>query len=348
MTTFYTFQPKGENIVANLSLYNPINSVSNIPASIDIGLEKPILLKCSDYKMTILRFNAPLNNISPTFNMEGKNFSARFRWSTFTLVRTISGSNINFSISSFIGAINQLFQLLTNDLFSASGNNNDFNPMFPPYIMMDEKTGIFYFVVRYTYVNNNVLIDISKDLQFFISGFPLILLSDGFYSFALRSYLNDDYQYFSPRYNNLSPSASVVGNSPTQFNSYKLISEFNTDYRFNFLQSIVILSNIPIRQETLPLSTENAIKDPSNPFSYIATLPILNDFRGLIERYGQQVSNLLYTNQGEFRWMDLLSDKPLDRLSFDFRWQSTDQQLHQLMLSPGESISIKIYFKSMK
>jgi hypothetical protein len=103
-----------------------------------------------------------------------------------------------------------------------------------------------------------------------------------------------------------------------------------------------------VRQEILPLATQNAVQNPSNPLAYIATLPILNDFRGLIERYGGQNSNIIYANQGEFRWMDLLSDRPLDRLSFDFRWQSVDQKLNQLMLEPGESISIKLYFRSLK
>jgi hypothetical protein len=77
-------------------------------------------------------------------------------------------------------------------------------------------------------------------------------------------------------------------------------------------------------------------------------MPILNDFRGLIEKYGDQNSNLLFVSQGEFRWMDLLSDKPLDRLSFDFRWQKTDQSLEQLKLEPEESVSIKLYFRSLR
>jgi hypothetical protein len=98
----------------------------------------------------------------------------------------------------------------------------------------------------------------------------------------------------------------------------------------------------------LPLATQNAVANQSNPLTYIATLPILNDFRGLIERYGDRNSNLLFVNQGEFRWMDLMSDKPLDRLSFDFRWQKTDQSLEQIKLQPGESISRKLYFLSIR
>jgi hypothetical protein len=95
-TSFYTFQNKEENIVANLSLFNPISATSSIPAVIDIALEKPILLKASDYKMTILRFNAPLDSIYPNYDMVGKVFSIRFRTATnLVFTRSISLASLS-------------------------------------------------------------------------------------------------------------------------------------------------------------------------------------------------------------------------------------------------------------
>jgi hypothetical protein len=339
MSTFYTFQSKGENIVANLSLYNPITATSSIAAVIDVPLEKPILLKASDYKMTIIRFNAPLDSILPNYDMSGRTFTIRFRAGPNVYTRSISGNNIvAFSILGFLNTINQLLILLTQDLGQPA--------KLSPYFTWDENTGKFYLVVSFAVGNELTSIDINRDLQFFMGGLPIIQLTDGFYSITLKNGINDNYYYISPQYNN--NGVPLGGTPPTQYNSYKIASEFNTDYRFNLLQSVVILSNIPIRQETLPLATQNPVANQTNPLSYIATLPILNGFRGLIERYGDQNSNLLYSNQGEFRWMDLISDKPLDRLSFDFRWQKTDQSLVQLTLRPGESISIKLYFRSIK
>jgi hypothetical protein len=68
-------QNKGENIVANLSLFNLISATSSIPAVIDVVFEKPILHKASDYMMTIVRFNAPLNSISPNNDMSERTFA---------------------------------------------------------------------------------------------------------------------------------------------------------------------------------------------------------------------------------------------------------------------------------
>jgi hypothetical protein len=151
--TYFTFQNKEENIVANLSLFNPIKANSSIPAVIDIALEKPILPKASDYKMTIVRFNAPLNSIPPNYDMSGSTFTIRF----------IRDSNIlGFSIANFVGVINTLMQ----NLASALGSSNE-----APYFIFDENTGKFYLIVSHTFANNTS-IEINKDLHFFMSGLP--------------------------------------------------------------------------------------------------------------------------------------------------------------------------------
>jgi hypothetical protein len=337
---FYTFQSKGENIVANLSLFNPITATTSIPAVIDIALEKPVLPKASDYKMTILRFNAPLDSIFPNYDMSGRELTIRFRTNTGSVfTRSISGDNIvGFSILNFLNVINQLLSILTMDIGRPTNES--------PYFIYDPTTDRFDLVISHPVFTMLSSIEIDRDLKYFMAGFPLFKLPDGFFAITLKNGLNDGYYYLSPQYNN--SGVSLIGTAPTQYNAYRILSEFNTGYRFNYLQSVVILSNIPVRQETLPLATQNAVINQANPLSYISTMPVLSDFRGLIEKYGDQNSNLLFVNQGEFRWMDLISDKPLDRLSFDFRWQKTDQSLEQLKLEPGESISIKLYFKSIR
>jgi hypothetical protein len=41
MQSFY-FSPSKENLIANLSLYNPTSATNKIHANIDVALEKPI------------------------------------------------------------------------------------------------------------------------------------------------------------------------------------------------------------------------------------------------------------------------------------------------------------------
>jgi hypothetical protein len=159
----------------------------------------------------------------------------------------------------------------------------------------------------------------------------------------------EDRYYFSKYYYNavLNSPFSLRGNDPTKFNAFRFLAEFSTSYRFNDFQAALVLSNIPIRQETIPQRTGQLSAFLPNKLSYIATLPLVSDFHAGIARYGEQNSDLLYFPPGEFRWIDLISDGPLDRLSFDFRYQLIDQSVHQIMLNPEDSVSLKIYFRSI-
>jgi hypothetical protein len=89
------------------------------------------------------------------------------------------------------------------------------------------------------------------------------------------------------------------------------------------------------------------VQNPSNPVSYISTLPVLISFRTDVNQFGLQNSSMIYYGRGEYRWIDMMTDLPLDRLSFNFYWQATDQTIHQLMLSPGESVILRLYFRSL-
>jgi hypothetical protein len=167
MSTFYSFQSKGENIVANLSLYNPITATSSIPAVIDIPLEKPILSRASDYKMTIIRFNAPLDSIQSNYDMTGKIFTIRFKTSNNTFTRKISGDNIiGFSVLSFLNAIIQILANLTMDIGQPANR--------APYFIWDENTGKFFLIICYIVFAALTGIDISKALQFFMGGLPVV------------------------------------------------------------------------------------------------------------------------------------------------------------------------------
>jgi hypothetical protein len=198
-----------------------------------------------------------------------------------------------------------------------------------------------YFVVPAEY-NGSMNIFVNRAVYMFISGFPFQKIDDDTY--MLRYYAPDDSVLYSP------PVQTTINKFPKWLSSGEAIrvpQEYPTDYQFNQSQSVIVTSNLPIRQETLPQSTQQNVFNPNNPLSYISTLPILTDFRPDVNQFGLQNNSLIFFPTGEFRWIDLLSDSPLDRLFFDFLWQSTDQQIHELELNPEESVSLKLYFRSL-
>jgi hypothetical protein len=102
-----------------------------------------------------------------------------------------------------------------------------------------------------------------------------------------------------------------------------------------------------MRHEVLPMCTGIVYPNLNNKVSYIRTLPILQDFRPDVNEFGLQNCTLIYSNDSKFRRIDILNDTPIDRFSFSFLWMSGDQEIHQIYLNPGESVSLKLYFKSI-
>jgi hypothetical protein len=339
MQTFSYQQPSKENVVVNLSLYNPTDAAKKIRARIDVPLEKPILRKMSDYKLTILRFQCPLTTVFPPYNLQGTEFQVTISTAFRSETRTSTGG----SLSSYIG---DFLEFLLNLMISACHTAmapyiNGADARRPPYVYYQPQEKLMHFVVPAEY-RQSVNIFVNRGIYKFISGFPFQKVDDN--NYMLRYYAPDNSILYSP------PVQSAVNKYPkwqVAGEAINIPQEFPTDYRFNQLQSVIVTSNLPIRQETLPQSTQQNVFNPSNPLSYISTLPILTDFRPDVDQFGLQNSSLIFFPTGEFRWIDLLSDSPLDRLSFDFLWQSTDQEIHELELNPGESVSLKLYFKSI-
>jgi hypothetical protein len=338
MQSFY-FSLSKENLIANLSLYNPTSATKKIHANIDVALEKSILRKCSDYKLTILRFQCPLTTIFPPYSLASTEFKVTISTATHSETRSGIGGTLSSYIGDFLEFdLNPLIKFCHEDMVSHITSSSTDRP---PYVFYQPQEKLLYFVVPAEY-NNVASIFVNRAVYQFISGFPFQKVDDDTY--MLRYYAPDNSILYSP-------PIQTTGNKFPKWKSggeaIKVLQEYPTDYRFNQLQSVIVTSNLPIRQETLPQTTQQSVSNPNNPLSYISTLPVLTDFRPDVNQFGLQNSSLIFFPTGEFRWIDLLSDGPLDRLSFNLLWQSSDQQIHQLELNPRESVSLKLYFKSL-
>jgi hypothetical protein len=208
----------------------------------------------------------------------------------------------------------------------------------PPYICREGD--LFCFVVPTQFITLGVHVTFSSDLYYYLGGLPA--KPSPFINGQYEIYLNQAEYYLSPKYD---INGAPVISSPselTKYNSYVIKSEFHTDSRFNDIQTVIMTTNIPIRQEMLPQITSNP--SVSQNLSYISTLGVFSDFVVNITEFGQQYNELIYYPQSQFRWTDLVSDNQLDRLSFSFLYQKTDQSIHKIYINPGDSASIKVYF----
>jgi hypothetical protein len=293
MLNFSYQQPSKENVVVNLSLYNPTDAGKKIRARIDVPLEKPILRKMNDYKLTILRFQCPLTTVFPPYSLQGTEFQVTISTATHSESRSVTGGTLSSYIGDFLDfllnpLINACHNAIANDIEGADSRRL-------PYVYYQPQEKLMHFVVPAEY-RHSVNILVNRGIYKFISGFPFQKIDEDKY--MLRYYVPDNSILYSPSVQsaaNKFPKWQVAGEA------INIPQEYPTNYRFNQLQSVIVTSNLPIRQETLPQSTQQNVFNPSNPLSYISTLPILTDFRPDVNQFGLQNSTLIYFPTGEFR-----------------------------------------------
>jgi hypothetical protein len=144
MTTSYEVYHEEENIYINLSLYN--NTLKSIPASIDVNIEKPIVERTNEYKMSIIRFTCPLFNVSRFF-LSDNIFRIAFIYGTPPtgpfIGTAVPPFNPPQSIYYFVKMLNDVYFQAWNALKTA-------HPRITagaPYFLYDPHTRLFSFVV---------------------------------------------------------------------------------------------------------------------------------------------------------------------------------------------------------
>jgi hypothetical protein len=318
--------------------------LNDIPANIDINIEKPIVEKANEYKMSVIRFTCPLYNV-PRYYLSNNQFRV-----IITFFNGATGQTELYtgffvpplepidSILSFVLAVNSALFQAWNSLITAHPTI----PTYYPYIMYDPTTRLMSLIVSKPIFDSEIIgIYFSNDIYRFVYSFPLNT-TGSFIAGYKRIYIQnlDMNLYNSPKY----PAA------PGGYNAYRSFQEFPTDYEFNTLQSIIITTTLPVRNEFVPLSSNQPNKvintqGNTSGLSYISSIPVLTDFLVPIDRFGQQNQRVFYLPTAEFRWTDFIYSLPLDRLSFNFYYQIADQSISQLTLPPGSYCSMKILLR---
>jgi hypothetical protein len=320
-----------DNIFINLTLYNSTDT--HIPATIDIGLEKPVLKNASDYKLSIVRFECPLYDVLPSYDLTSLTLKGGIFYNGNSYLVTYSGPVYNNTINDFVAILNNIMSQSYSIFLSA---NPSFPANTPPYFFYEPRDRLFRLVVQKQVAQaNNLYILIHQDIFVYISSFPYLNTSPISDCFAFNIIQLDNNIYNSPIYPSTNNSAFIQ------------YQEYPTDSVFNSLQSVIITSNLPVRFEFLPQPTAQSVQTFNN-LSYISSFPILTDFLVPVNRFGDQFSTLYYLPTAEFRWADFIYNQAIDRLSFTFYYQNKNQQTYPLLLHPRTTASIKLYLKHKK
>jgi hypothetical protein len=114
-----------------------------IPATLDIGLEKPLFPKGKDYKVTVLRFVCPLSSVQPLFSLTGKTFQVIIQNNSISKSASQTINTDVQSISDFVSIVNNLL---------LSAHQQIYNNGQPPYIYFQSENRLFYLIVPEFYL----------------------------------------------------------------------------------------------------------------------------------------------------------------------------------------------------
>lgn len=359
----HTISQDGDNIYVNVTMQKDPNSrfVSS-PASYLVTKTLPILMKCSDYYCSVIRFSIPLNFV-PLFimpivpnqpNPDLTPFKIGIRvQSTGTLytrdITYITGSPSYpapvqnqqtqvitpyyyvYEYQNFINAIN----IALASAFVASGLTGS-----SPYFYLDTETEQISIVsdratfspIAWSGFPNptpQATIYMNEQLQIYLSAFPV-------YSVGSVTTTGRDYELNLVRFGSsgtLSPfTIPPFTSTATQT---KITQEYSTLSMWSSVRKLLITSNsIPIQSEYLP----------SNSSGISATLPIITDFSPNIENPGDNRSIAYYTPTGQYRLIDMKSSEQLNTIDIRIYWQDFNDNVYPLEVSLYQQVSIKIGF----
>ena len=351
-----------DNQYVDLFLYNSpdINPTEAIPATITKQYNQPIIDRPSDYYMWVEKLIVPLYEIpiftfvtvSPT-SLVSKYYSITLSYEgvdkqvylNYMPRNDVPLNRSVISYQAFVDMVNVAFaSALT--MLAIPGSPT------PPFMMYTNTNNLISIACRTdlyqdTLVNpikiymNFSLYELFQSLQNFVNANPANQIKGKDVQIIVHD--NGNNQLYLPatapttqlglNYSTINPSL------PLGFTYLLMSQEYSSLYNWNDLNSIVLTSDtMGSRPSYLP----NA-NDIANSTITTNTQNILNDFNPIPTIGTEDRSTLVY-NAVNRRYIDLTGSNPIYNFNIKIYWTDQLNQFHQLLLTPGKSISIKLGF----
>lgn len=124
--------------------------------------------------------------------------------------------------------------------------------------------------------------------------------------------------------------------------------EFPTLSCWSGLKSIIITTGtIPIVSEGIPASQSYYSSMNVNANGQPTFLNIVSDYDALFDDVGQAsfVNSMQYTSTSEYRLIDMIGTQPLTSFDIQCWWMDAFGNLHELLIAPNESATLKFMFR---
>lgn len=353
-----TISQIGDNIYVNISFYDNISLPT--PRIMEYRVTKtiPIINKCDDYYLSVIRFDIPLTSIplyifpivpnSGMTNITPMKIGIRYLGInyTFNLIyipdnnyiqpnqnnpnkQIITPYYFSYNYNDLINSLN----IALSQAYVASGLNllgYDY-----PYFFLDYNTSLIKLVVDQRDFAPTATptiplpiplatIYINENLQFYLNSFSYKYIGDTTNGREYELYLINFGNY------NLQNTSSSFSNQQKIF-SQEYINLGNWG---GMKKLLITTTSIPVISEYLP--TDNS--------GISSTFPIIADFTPIIELAGQSRSIAYYNPTSQYRLVDLKSSIMLNTIDIKVYWTDIYNDIYPLTLNIYDQANIKIAF----
>ena len=334
------------------------DTTMNAPAYVRNTRNIPYLKNPSEYNGTVVRFTVDANwpLFIPQYTiLEEKgvphyvtNISLTLTYNASTYQRFVEISadeakNGVFDFGVFFSELNAA----ASDAYLAMFTEHPGIPAaYPPYFALDPKTSLISMYVDDGWLDNEVTpcnIWFSTYLQ------DLVNLPTNF-RLAPPQPNGMDYQIAVKGYSNILPPVNTRANFPYDLNArtatlLQVSQEFVQLSTFSDIATIAFTTTaMPIVPEFLPV--RSGIGQNSSTISDF--VPIITDIIIAREDGKPRDSSFVYLPTAEYRRFELVGDIPLTTIDVKAYYTTYDGVLHDLMLPPGGSMTLKLLFEKKK
>lgn len=319
-----------EYMYLNGRIYN--DTQNNILAKYKTTFNSAIIDNCSDYRLSIIRFQVS-NSIIPIFIFKDGAYKVCLSYGgndySTTLTYVSTGSPVDrevYYFQQFLDSINDAFVASVTALNAA--NPATLNPATEtPYMIFDKTTQRFSLIVNKSFLTNGVDIYFNLKLYSFFESIYAIF-----------------YGYNQPNGKDFKFVIENTGNNTwvVDTNYYNLEQEASNVGLWFDIDRIIIIS------ETIPVIGEFTASQQTLNGGLTPTVAVISDFVINIKNTTDYVTQLNYLPTAEYRRITLNSSGPLLKFDYQVKYQTKSGETVNLYIRPETSINIKFLFERIK
>lgn len=342
------------NVVFN---HDPRIGEGETPARYQVTKNIPILAKSSDYYCSVIRFDIPLNavpllifpiipgqansNLSPIvvgIASGGTNYPTNLIYvpnNTLPAPSQVGATSQIITKYYFVYEYQNLIDALNTAMATSYAAAGSPGAAGTPFFIYNSVTQLISCIVSTAFIASGAIIywnafaNVYLD-AFFVKFYGINQADEREYDLIAR---NDGSNGFDI------PGQTIAVASPPTF--LRITQQYNVINYWTSLRKIVITTNtIPIRNEFVPVTANNAILGQDTNSS----MGIITDFVPALELAGQTRSISYYYPEAQYRLVDLISDQELRKIDLSLYWEDKSGNLYPINITLNQQASVKIGF----